>query len=157
MITCRFDSGAEGKLRHMTVDAVIVKEGKILLVKRSKKASVEPGKFAMPGGYMELNETASQAIIREVKEETGYQVNQTRLFHVIDDPHRAGDPHQNLSLAFIVEVGEKVGEHDHEVDQVVWMDLKKLDDLEIGFDHKQTIDLYLHNPYKIYHNYTAID
>lgn len=50
----------------------IVKDGKVLFGVRS----IEPysGKLSLPGGFIEINETAEQAAIREVKEELGISV-----------------------------------------------------------------------------------
>jgi len=54
------------------VGAVIMHEGKLLLVKRG----VEPakGKWSIPGGVVELGEGVREAVIREVREECGLDV-----------------------------------------------------------------------------------
>jgi len=54
------------------VGAVVINEGKMILVKRG----VEPGKgkWSIPGGLVELGETIREATIREAKEETGLDV-----------------------------------------------------------------------------------
>ena len=54
------------------VGALIVHEGKLLLVKRG----VEPakGKWSIPGGAVELGEGVRDALVREVKEECGLDV-----------------------------------------------------------------------------------
>jgi 8-oxo-dGTP diphosphatase len=54
------------------VGALIVHEGKLLLVKRG----VDPakGKWSIPGGAVELGERIRDAVIREVKEECGLDV-----------------------------------------------------------------------------------
>ena len=52
MIKCIFENGAKARLRHVTVDALIIKDNKILLVKRSSKVAVESGKYSLPGGYL---------------------------------------------------------------------------------------------------------
>jgi len=65
------------------VGAIIVCNGKILLVKRRG----EPGKgrWSMPGGIVELGETVKEAVIREVKEETGLDVVEPELIDVVDN------------------------------------------------------------------------
>jgi len=65
------------------VGAVIVCEGKILLEKR--KSAPGKGKWSVPGGLVELGERIEQAVIREVKEETGLEVEKPRLIDVVDD------------------------------------------------------------------------
>jgi len=54
------------------VGAVIMHEGKLLLVKRG----VEPGKgkWSIPGGVVELGEKVRDAVVREVKEECGLDI-----------------------------------------------------------------------------------
>lgn len=53
------------------VDTIIEKDGKILLVKRNFPPK---GKLDIPGGYVDKNESLEDAAIREVKEETGFDV-----------------------------------------------------------------------------------
>lgn len=64
------------------VGAVIVQDGKILLVKRG----VEPAKnlWSIPGGMVELGEKVQDAVIREVKEECGLNVEIIKLMDVVD-------------------------------------------------------------------------
>jgi len=65
------------------VGAIIACNGKILLVKRRG----EPGKgrWSIPGGIVELGETVEEAVIREVKEETGLDVAEPELIDVVDN------------------------------------------------------------------------
>jgi len=65
------------------VGAIIVHKGKILLEKR--KNAPGKGKWSVPGGLVELGESLEQAVIREVKEETGLEVEEPRLIDVVDD------------------------------------------------------------------------
>jgi len=64
------------------VGAIILEGGKILLEKR--KSTPGEGKWAVPGGLIELGETVERAVIREVKEETGLDVASPRLVDVVD-------------------------------------------------------------------------
>lgn len=56
------------------VTATIEKDGKFLLVKRSAEEENHPGKWIFPGGKVERGEDALQGLIREIKEETGLEV-----------------------------------------------------------------------------------
>lgn len=60
--------------------AVIDGEGRLLLQRR-----VDNGLWAMPGGTMEMTESLPQAAVREVREETGYEVEVTGLVGTYTD------------------------------------------------------------------------
>ncbi|MEU4229051.1 NUDIX domain-containing protein [Nonomuraea sp. NPDC026600] len=63
------------------VSAVVVDdEGRILLQKRT-----DNGLWALPGGGMDLTESVPQAAVREVKEETGYDVEVTGMAGLYTD------------------------------------------------------------------------
>lgn len=46
----------------------------LLLLKRSQDSNNNPGKWDLPGGKMELDETLKEALVREVQEETGISI-----------------------------------------------------------------------------------
>lgn len=64
------------------VSAVVTdSEGKILLHKRSDNFL-----WSLPGGAMELGESVKQAVIREMKEETGFDVEVLKCIGIYPDP-----------------------------------------------------------------------
>jgi 8-oxo-dGTP diphosphatase len=65
------------------VGAIMVTEGKILLEKRKNEPG--KGKWSIPGGVVDLGESAEQAVIREVKEETCLEVDAPCLVDVVSD------------------------------------------------------------------------
>lgn len=65
------------------VGAVIICDGKILLEKR--KNDPGKGKWSIPGGLVELGESVEQTVIREVKEETGLDVEKPEHIDVVDN------------------------------------------------------------------------
>ncbi len=54
--------------------------GEILILQRSKKDNVLPGYWDIPGGTLEDGEDPAVGAIREVKEETGIDISNPRLF-----------------------------------------------------------------------------
>jgi 8-oxo-dGTP diphosphatase len=68
------------------VGAVVVDAGRVLLVRRGS----EPlkGHWTLPGGVLEVGETLAQGVAREVKEETGLDVEIIQLVEVLDRIHR---------------------------------------------------------------------
>ena len=145
MINCVFEDQTNVvHLRHVVVDGLVIKDKRILLVKRGPGSFIEIGKWALPGGYLELDETCEQAIIREVKEETGYECEVIKLFRLNDNPKRPVENNrQNVSVIYLIKVLKKVGSFDHEISAVKWFDLDNLPPVkEIAFDHLDTINLY---------------
>ena len=65
------------------VGAVIIKEGKIALIKRRNEPS--KGKWTIPGGLVELGENLDLAVIRETKEETCLEVEKPCLIDLVDN------------------------------------------------------------------------
>jgi 8-oxo-dGTP diphosphatase len=64
------------------VGAVAIRDGSILLVKRAFEPGA--GKWSIPGGLLELGETLSEACAREMKEETGIDIEVLELINVFD-------------------------------------------------------------------------
>jgi ADP-ribose pyrophosphatase YjhB (NUDIX family) len=72
------------------VGAVVVYQGRVLLVQRGR----EPlkGKWSLPGGMLELGESLTQGVVREVQEETGLDVEAIELIELIDRIHKESGP-----------------------------------------------------------------
>jgi len=67
--------------RTATAAVIFDPQGRILLQRRS-----DNGNWALPGGTMETGETADECVVREVQEETGYEVKVLRVVGVYSDP-----------------------------------------------------------------------
>lgn len=142
MITCTFENGNQNSLRHVTANALVLKEGKILLCKRSEGLS-EAGKWGLLGGYMNRDETTAECAVREAKEESGWDVVNPELFRIVDNPNRPHEDRQSVEFVYITEAVEKTGEPDWESKELQWFSLDELPaDEEIAFDHGEDIALY---------------
>ncbi len=145
MIKCKFEDGNDAShgLRHVTVDTLVIKDNKILLIKRTGKL-LEGGKWGLLGGFVDRDENLKEAVAREVMEESGYSVNNIKLLTVRDNPDRPKEDRQNISFIFICDAVEKIGESDWEVDDQQWFDFKNIpSEDEVAFDHYKNIELYL--------------
>jgi 8-oxo-dGTP diphosphatase len=145
MIACEFENGNKASLRHVCTDAIVIKDGQIVLVKRASELQ-EGGKWALPGGFMERDETITQTVAREVQEETGWTVHSLRLFAVNTGPSQRGTDRQNVVFIYLCEAGSKTGESDRESDEIKWYDLDGLPSADdMAFDHLEVIELYRRN------------
>lgn len=142
MITCLFEGKYKAKLRHAVVDSLVIKDNKILLIKRAANKFMG-GLYALPGGFMDRDEGMEQSALREVKEETGYDAKPKELFCIVDDPIRGDEDRQNVGFVHLFSPIKKTGKHDKEVASVHWFELDNLPQpQEVAFDHYNIISLY---------------
>ncbi len=130
----------EYKNPKLTVDGIVVRENSILLVKRKK----EPfkGMWALPGGFVNYGEKVEDAVVREVKEETGLDTEIERLFGVYSDPDRDPRGH-TVSIVFILrEVGGRL-EGGDDASEAKFFPLNNLP--ELAFDHSKIISDFRRN------------
>jgi 8-oxo-dGTP diphosphatase len=118
----------------LMVDVVIPSERGVVLIRRAS----EPfkGRWALPGGFVEVGETVEEAADREAAEETGLVVEVARLVGVYSDPERDPRGH-NVSVAFLVRVlsGDLAAASD--AAEVSVLDPASV---ELAFDHARIID-----------------
>jgi bifunctional NMN adenylyltransferase/nudix hydrolase len=78
---------------HVTVDAVVVQSGNLLLIRRGRQPG--QGLWALPGGFLDPHETLLEGCVRELREETCIGVSEPDLLaclrgqHVFDAPDRS--------------------------------------------------------------------
>jgi 8-oxo-dGTP diphosphatase len=123
----------------VTVDAIVFRAGEaasVLLIKRGQ-APFE-GEWALPGGFVEVDETGLNAAHRELAEETGLRGVDLTFLHYFDAVDR--DPrHRTLSLAFwgVVENGHIDIRGADDATEARWHALAALPDL--AFDHAEIL------------------
>jgi len=83
----------------LTADAVWLDRGRVLLVRRGRPPF--RGRWALPGGFVELRETVEEAVERELLEETGLRGRAAGLVGVYSGPDR--DPRKpTTTVAFLI-------------------------------------------------------
>jgi 8-oxo-dGTP diphosphatase len=103
-----------------------------------------PGLYALPGGYLDRDETIAAGALRELQEETGYIGSILSLFSICDNPNRPKEDRQNIAFTYLIEVSEQTDQPDEEVAEVIWLDLQKLPNQNMfAFDHFNHIQWYL--------------
>lgn len=99
---------------------IIVKENSVLIVKRKKNEGDLLWQF--PGGEVEENETSTQAIIREIKEETG--LNCCVLECIGSRIH----PYTNREMSYWAckYISGEISIHDDDLNEVLWVQIQEL-------------------------------
>ena len=118
----------------VTTDCVIFgydgKQLKILLIERGNEP--DKGKWAFPGGFLNIDEQAEAGALRELQEETGMKDADIRQFHTFSAPNR--DPRERvISIAYyaLVKIQDVKGGDD--AAKASWF---AIDDVpELAFDH----------------------
>ena len=135
----------------VTVDAVVRVADQVLLIRRGRA----PGKglLAVPGGFIEQRETAYQSAVRELQEETGFELLPSEMEHalkasrVFDHPDRS-QRGRVITHAFYFDLGERMlpeiaGSDD--AAEAKWVRIAELPSLEEQFhdDHFHILDSFL--------------
>jgi bifunctional NMN adenylyltransferase/nudix hydrolase len=133
----------------MTVDAVVVQSGHILLVKRGDM----PGKglWALPGGFLNQDETMLTGAIRELKEETKIKVpvpvlvGSVKESKTFDAPNRSSRG-RTITQAFLIDLG--VGElpkvkGSDDAEKAFWVPFNKVKQEKMFEDHFHIIDNFI--------------
>lgn len=134
----------------VTTDAVVIKSGHVLIVKR--KGYPGKGLLALPGGFVNQGEFIEDSCIRELKEETCLRVNKDKLVDSIIDSKVFDHPDRSLrgrtiTHAFCIDLGigdlPKVQGAD-DADKAFWLSLREINRREEEFfeDHFHIINYF---------------
>ncbi len=133
----------------MTVDAVVVQSGHLLLVKRGDM----PGKglFALPGGFLNQDETMLNGAIRELKEETKIKVpvpvlkGSIKGSKTFDAPNRSARG-RTITQAFFIDLGfgdlPKVKGSD-DAEEAFWIPFNQVKQEKMFEDHAHIVSHFL--------------
>lgn len=125
------------KVPRITVDAWIQDaKGRLLLIRRGRPPFT--GRWGLPGGFLEWNETTEACCARETEEETGLVVEVGELLGVYSDPRRDPRGH-NVTVLYeaIPESGKAKGGDD--AAEARWFTGRELEGLEFAFDHGEIV------------------
>jgi ADP-ribose pyrophosphatase YjhB (NUDIX family) len=122
-----------------TVDIIIEISGTIVLIKRKNP----PYGWALPGGFINYNESAEHAAVREAYEETELEIKDLKQFHVYSAPGR--DPRfHTLTVVFTARASgtPRAASDAHDIGLFARGGIP-----ELAFDHKQILDDYYNKRY----------
>ena len=125
----------------VTVDAILIsrKQNTVLLIERGREPFKE--QWALPGGFIEMDEELDAACRRELEEETGIRVGDLKQFRAFGSVNR--DPrHRTISVIFYTyledEIPARAGD---DASRAKWFPIGDLP--ELAFDHRLILDEFI--------------
>lgn len=118
-------------------------QGRILLQRR-----VDSGNWAMPGGGMEMSESLTDSVIREVKEESGFDVEVTGIVGTYTDPRHIiaytdGEVRRQFNICYTARItGGELAISDESTD-IRFVDPAELPDLPMHHTQRLRLKHYL--------------
>lgn len=134
---------------NATVGAIIVNNldnpAKVLLTQRN----IPPfkGQWCYPGGHIDRYEDAVTAVIREVKEETGLDVEPHYLAYF--DEIIPDQKVHNVVLMFYGECSGKINIQEEEVADIRWFAFEEAREMDLAFTHNEVLEYFMKKYNKI--------
>jgi len=120
-----------------TVDAIIEIDEGVVLIKRSNP----PFGWALPGGFVDYGESLENAVTREMKEETGLDLEGLRQFHTYSEPDR--DPRFHTICTVFLAKGKGKPQAGDDAAALKVVKLNEIRDIEFTFDHRIILEDYI--------------
>jgi len=119
------------KTPALTADCVVVDaRNRVLLVRR--KYAPYQGRYALPGGFVEIGETVEDACRRGLMEETGVKTGKLELLGVYSDPGRDPRGH-TCTVAFLTRIRSARARAGDDAAAAEWLD--DWSNVDLAFDH----------------------
>ncbi|MFA5828795.1 MAG: NUDIX domain-containing protein [Candidatus Shapirobacteria bacterium] len=122
-----------------TVTAVIIRDGKILVLKRNENPFA--GEWDFAGGYLQKNETPEEALKRELKEELGVESDLKFLGYFAGTASYHDYEFPVINIAYYANLLGDIKLNTEENSEVVWMPISELE--TVAFDSNQKILKYI--------------
>ena len=114
------------------------RDGRVLLVRE-----ISDGRWTLPGGWADVNQTPAECVVREVREESGFEARTLKLAAVHD--YRRRNPPRNLDsiykLLFVCELTGGSARASDETSEVAFFAPRELPPLSLGRTTPQQIEL----------------
>jgi 8-oxo-dGTP diphosphatase len=109
------------------VVAALVRDGTRILMSRRRADQPMPGKWEFPGGKVEPGESPIEALVREVREELGCEVEVGRVFEVVFHAYGEFDLYMLVYPATITGGTPRA----LEVAEIAWVEAARLPELDL--------------------------
>ena len=131
-------------LHEVAITAIVVKDGKYLITRRSEKKRRFPGMWTVPGGKMETSDylklpkdtehywynVLERTLRREVKEEVGIDIENIEYVTSLATVHADGSP--SLVISCVADyVSGNIKLQEDELDQYAWVSLEEAKDYKL--------------------------
>jgi 8-oxo-dGTP diphosphatase len=133
-------------VQRIAAKAVIVKDGKVLILREAATYSegTQRGRYQLPGGRVEIGEHFEDALLREVREETGLDVAIEYPLYVGEwRPVIKGMPNQIIGIFFVCTPTSSQVTLSDEHDDYQWIDPAKPDDFDIMDPEDKVLSRYI--------------
>src|SRR5580700_1933713 len=118
-------------------------DGRVLLVRE-----ISDGKWTLPGGWADVNQSAAECVIREIAEESGF-LARARKLAAVRDYQRSGHPPRNVDsiykMFFICEITGGAARASNETSEVAFFARDALPPLSLGRTTAAQIDRMFHH------------
>ena len=106
------------------VNGILIHNNKILVVKMAKNSF-----YCLPGGHVKMGENSEDALIREMKEETGYEVHINDLITITENFFKRKDESKFHELGFYYSV-------DLNSNEIINENMKQIEDEDVNLEFK---------------------
>jgi ADP-ribose pyrophosphatase YjhB (NUDIX family) len=139
------DAPVPNSLVVATSAVVVDGRGRILMQRRA-----DSGHWALPGGAMEMNESLTDSVVREVKEETGYDIEVTGLVGTYTDPRHIiaysdGEVRRQFNICYTAHMTGGQLTISEESTEIRFVDQHGLDELPMHPSQRLRLRHYLEN------------
>lgn len=135
---------SKNRLHEVVITAIVVKDGKFLVTRRSSQKRRFPGRWTVPGGKLEIEDYISlpkdtnfywynvleKVLEREVREEVGIEIENIEYLTSLATVHEDGNPSLVISCLADYLSGE-IRLQEGEVDKFSWINLKEAKDYDL--------------------------
>ena len=115
---------------NLVINAIIKRGNHFLIIKRSSKDEIHPGRWSFPGGKLEEGETILEALKREIKQEVNLDID-NNLVYIADYNYKRKDRSNTLGVSFLVKSFNSNVKKSKEVEDFKWVTVEEINKYEV--------------------------